>query len=159
MNPNDIQKALEAIGKSGIKVAGDLVIEKHVQYEVENVEDGGIGIQINNQEPQNLSKTPKSDNSSSWEEAIPEYLRTGKWATAWQRLKEQGFVDENYHRTEKLKETRDAHYVASCFVRYDGSNEYAPFERLWGMKNLRQVKSRPTPELKNEIDKIFSELL
>lgn len=48
MNQDIIQKALEAIGKSGIKVAGDLVIEKHVEYEVDNVEDGGIGIQIIN---------------------------------------------------------------------------------------------------------------
>ena len=38
--------ALEAISKSGIKVAGDLVLEKHVEHEVANVEAGGIGIQI-----------------------------------------------------------------------------------------------------------------
>lgn len=48
MNQEDIQKALEAIGKSGINVAGDLVIEKKVKYEVNNVENGGIGIQIVN---------------------------------------------------------------------------------------------------------------
>ena len=42
MNPKDIQIALEAISKSGVKVAGDLVIEKHVEYEVDNVEAGGI---------------------------------------------------------------------------------------------------------------------
>lgn len=48
MKQEDIQAALEAIGKCGIKVAGDLVIEKHVEYEVDNVEDGGIGIQIMN---------------------------------------------------------------------------------------------------------------
>lgn len=47
MDKDDIQKALEAIGKSGIAVAGDLVLEKHVEYEVNNVEAGGIGIQIN----------------------------------------------------------------------------------------------------------------
>lgn len=50
MNQEDIQKALEAIGKSGIKVAGDLVLEKNVEYEVDNVESGGIGIQIINGE-------------------------------------------------------------------------------------------------------------
>lgn len=36
------------MGKSGIHVAGDLVLEKHVEYEVANVETGGIGIQIVN---------------------------------------------------------------------------------------------------------------
>ena len=48
MNQEYIQKTLEAISKSGITVAGDLVLEKKVEYEVANVEAGGIGIQINN---------------------------------------------------------------------------------------------------------------
>lgn len=48
MKKEDIQAALEAISKGGIQVAGDLVLEKHVEYEVANVEDGGIGIQIVN---------------------------------------------------------------------------------------------------------------
>ena len=50
MNQEDIKKALEAIGKGGIHVAGDLVLEKKVEYEVNNVENGGIGIQIINGE-------------------------------------------------------------------------------------------------------------
>ena len=50
MNQEDIQKALEAISKGGITVAGDLVLEKKVEYEVNNVEKGGIGIQIVNGE-------------------------------------------------------------------------------------------------------------
>ena len=48
MNQEDTLKALEALGKSGINVAGDLVLEKHVENEVNNVEAGGIGIQIVN---------------------------------------------------------------------------------------------------------------
>ena len=48
MKKEDLMAALEAISKSGIKVAGDLVLEKHVEHEVANVEAGGIGIQINN---------------------------------------------------------------------------------------------------------------
>ena len=48
MKKEDLMAALEAINKSGIKVAGDLVLEKHVEHEVANVEPGGIGIQINN---------------------------------------------------------------------------------------------------------------
>ena len=53
-----MQKALEAIGKGGIQVAGDLVVEKHVEYEVNNVENGGIGIQIVNgkEEPQSIDE-------------------------------------------------------------------------------------------------------
>lgn len=48
MNQEDLQKALEVIGKSGIGIAGDLVFEKKVEYEVNGVEAGGIGIQIIN---------------------------------------------------------------------------------------------------------------
>ena len=43
MKKEDLQETLEAISKSGIKVAGDLVLEKKVEYEVANVEAGGIG--------------------------------------------------------------------------------------------------------------------
>ena len=40
-------------GKGGITVAGDLVLEKHVEHEVNGVEAGGIGIQIvNGKEPE-----------------------------------------------------------------------------------------------------------
>ena len=44
MNKEKLQAALEAISKSGVTVKGDLVIEKKVEYEVANVENGGIGI-------------------------------------------------------------------------------------------------------------------
>jgi hypothetical protein len=59
MKKEDLQAALEAISKSGIQVAGDLVLEKNVEYEVANVEDGGIGIQIVN------GGTPKVANSKN----------------------------------------------------------------------------------------------
>lgn len=45
MTQEELQKALEAIGKGGITVNGDLVLSKHVEHEVGNVEAGGIGIQ------------------------------------------------------------------------------------------------------------------
>lgn len=48
MKQEEIQKTLEVMSKSGITVAGDLVLEKKVEYEVNNVENGGIGIQIVN---------------------------------------------------------------------------------------------------------------
>ena len=48
MNKEDLQAALEAIGKGGITIAGDFVLEKHVEHEVANVEAGGIGVQIVN---------------------------------------------------------------------------------------------------------------
>ena len=59
MTQEQLQKALESIGKSGINVAGDLVLEKNVQYEVNNVENGGIGIQITNNKHVPLSIADK----------------------------------------------------------------------------------------------------
>lgn len=47
MTPEEIKKMLEVIGKVGINVNGDLVLEKHVEHEVGNVEKDGIGIQNN----------------------------------------------------------------------------------------------------------------
>ena len=48
MKQENIQKTLEAVAKSGMTVNGDFVLEKHVEYEISNVESGGIGIQIIN---------------------------------------------------------------------------------------------------------------
>ena len=48
MKQEKLQKTLESLARSGITVAGDLVLEKKVEYEVSNVENGGIGIQIIN---------------------------------------------------------------------------------------------------------------
>lgn len=59
MKQEDIQKALETIAESRINVAGDLVLEKNVEYEVANVETGGIGIQIIN------GKTVESNKSGN----------------------------------------------------------------------------------------------
>ena len=59
MNKEDMMAALEAIGKSGIIVKGDLVLEKKVEYEVANVENGGIGIQINSSKDVPLSVSDK----------------------------------------------------------------------------------------------------
>lgn len=48
MTKEERMAALEAIAKSGIRVAGDLVLEKNVEYEVNNMGASGNGIQIIN---------------------------------------------------------------------------------------------------------------
>ena len=64
MKEDDMQKTLETIAKSGITVNGDLVLEKHVEYEVGNVENGGIGIQINNGKETPIAKSDKDIKSA-----------------------------------------------------------------------------------------------
>lgn len=46
MDFDEIQKALDLAKQMGINVQGDFVMKKEVQYEVNNVESGGIGIQV-----------------------------------------------------------------------------------------------------------------
>lgn len=48
MDLDEIQKALDLAKQMGIHVQGDFVMKKEVQYEVNNVEAGGIGIQVVN---------------------------------------------------------------------------------------------------------------
>ena len=43
-----LEEKLKLLKDAGLTSAGDIVLEKHVEYEIGNVEDGGIGIQINN---------------------------------------------------------------------------------------------------------------
>lgn len=64
MNQEELQKALEVLGKNGITVNGDLVLEKHVENEIGNVEAGGIGIQINNGKDSTLSVSDKDIKSA-----------------------------------------------------------------------------------------------
>ena len=42
MDKEKAEKALEMLRKSGVTVAGDLVLEEHVDKEIGNVEKGGI---------------------------------------------------------------------------------------------------------------------
>lgn len=64
MKKEDLQQVIEAISKSGIHVAGDLVLEKHVEHEVANVEAGGIGIQIINGEKTSATTPEKKELSA-----------------------------------------------------------------------------------------------
>ena len=59
MKQENIQKTLETVAKSGIMVNGDFVLEKHVENEIGNVENGGIGIQIINSKDTTISKSDK----------------------------------------------------------------------------------------------------
>lgn len=56
MTQEEVQKAIATIGKSGITVNGDLVLNKQVENEIGNVEQGGVGIQ-------NFYATPKARTS------------------------------------------------------------------------------------------------
>jgi hypothetical protein len=91
MKKEDLQAALEAISKSGIQVAGDLVLEKNVEYEVANVEEGGIGIQINNGNSAKASSTPDAAGG-----VVPERLKTEEAEELMDKLVDAGMLTEEW---------------------------------------------------------------
>ena len=98
----------EMIDKSRIFVAGDFVGEKHVEYEIGNVEAGGIGIQIINSEKKPTS--PKA-NKKSEKKPSSDKPKTLKYFThgnngklmeqrkrvtiVYRKLNEWGWIDDN----------------------------------------------------------------
>ena len=70
MKQEDLQKTLEVLSKGGIHVAGDFVVSKHVEYEVNNVEAGGIGIQINNEKCSPMVTNTEEDVKSAIEKLM-----------------------------------------------------------------------------------------
>ena len=91
MKKEDLQAALEAISKSGIQVAGDLVLEKNVEYEVANVEEGGIGIQINNGNSAKASSNPEVAVG-----VVPERLNTEEAEELMDKLVDAGMLTEEW---------------------------------------------------------------
>ena len=91
MKKEDLQAALEAISKSGIQVSGDLVQEKNVEYEVANVEEGGIGIQINNGNSAKASSTPEVAGG-----VVPERLKTEEAEELMDKLVDAGMLTEEW---------------------------------------------------------------
>lgn len=80
MTQEDLKRALEALGKSGITVAGDLVLEKNVEYEVNNVESGGIGIQINHGVEAEVVEEVNEGNIVMEEFPVPQALSASRQA-------------------------------------------------------------------------------
>lgn len=104
MKKEDIQAALEAIGKGDIQVAGDLVLEKHVEYEVANVEEGGIGIQVINGSAPKLAnpQTKREKKNTEEKPAKPRETMTfglksgvteGHLNVLYQKLVNEGWIE------------------------------------------------------------------
>lgn len=104
MKKEDLQAALEAISKSGIQVAGDLVLEKNVEYEVANVEEGGIGIQIVNGSTPKVASPKKGGGKKDSDEKPPKprevmtlkrrsKVLDGHLTLLFQKLTKEGWID------------------------------------------------------------------
>ncbi len=101
----------------------------------------------------------------AFEEAVPEYLRTGKLFRAWEGLRKAGLLTETYRLAEGVPHAA-AHHIAWCFgqkrAELMGSaracTDWRYFERLWQIESLKTKKSRLSRETAATIDKIFSNL-
>ena len=128
MKQEDLLKALEAIGKNGIKVAGDLVLEKHVEHEVANVEAGGIGIQINNGNKPEVSSSANTTNGE-----VPERLKTEAAEELMEDLVDAGMLTEDW-QPDGLSGTERALVAKAVCDRLEVNEVWQLFGQLWGEK-------------------------
>ena len=100
---------------------------------------------------------------SSWEESIPEWLRTGKLGVAWSELRRDGVLREDYQLTEKKAAVayRLVEGFHQAWEDLNGRKRNKPwrcFEDFWGFEHLKTRGGSISKELETVITKIFREL-
>ncbi len=147
MNPEDLQKVLEAIGKGNFNINGDLVLSKKVDYEIGNVESGGIGIQINNGTTagNNHVVHDKDDGNTCQEEeeyeSDPDESEEGlnyfAPTNSLQRLLKQPWFAE-----VRTDERYDAAWTDAFIEALMGSEYGEQIARDWAVQGLRERKTQ-----------------
>ena len=121
---------------------------------------------IQNQQPQSrMDDIPEAEiveeeedsKPLSFEDAIPEHLRTGRLLVAWNQLAKEGILTHDYKLAEGISNPA-AKYLVERFCLNKGRNYWTSFEQFWELKNLRCVKDLPRKEVRDAIDKIFYNL-
>lgn len=131
------KELLEKILKSGITVQGDLVMEKHVENEIGNVEAGGIGIQIVHGSGKNTSCKPNANADSL------ALLDTPEAQQLWEKAIEAGWVDADRQPTNRLSTKAAKAVFANVMIEMLNIPQpaYVPFEALWGVTGLQNSYS------------------
>ncbi len=127
------KELIEKILKSGITVQGDLVMEKHVENEIGNVEAGGIGIQINHGSDKSTMCKPNANAGSL------ALLDTPEAQLLWEKAIEAGWVDAERQPTNRLGTKAAKAVFANVMIERLNIPQpsYEPFEALWDETNLR----------------------
>ena len=140
------KELLEKILKGGITVQGDLVMEKHVENEIGNVEAGGIGIQINHgaQQPQ-----PKKAHDGDAD--VLSHINKPEAQQLWEKAQKAGWVDADRQPTERLSTKAAKAVLANVMIELLNIPQpsYEPFEALWGETDLRGSYSSGNSYSKN----------
>lgn len=115
----EIDELIKQLSENGINAAGDFVMHKEVQYEVNNVESGGIGILILD------SHTPIKTNFSNSEKKVKTKKRETNMERELMTFQKNGIVDG--HITLLFLKLQKAGWI-------DGSEE--DFKDLFKGKNM-----------------------
>ncbi len=145
----------------GIEIKGNnngMAVEGNVTIGELNLEFGkGItsAKSVNEQEVEDAVVI--EEQRPSWEEAIPEYLRTGKLLVAWNKLRDAGLLDKDYHLAKNVSKAA-ANYIVMGFCDGKKKKEWKPFEEFWGLTNLKVAKGQFSKEQNETISQIFMNL-
>ena len=85
---------------------------------------------------------------------LPYELSTPKAMGYWKKLRDGGWVDEHWQRTEKMSLSA-AGFTVHCFAKVlnlDGG--WADFEKFWNCSNLRQEYNRIQYELPKKCERL-----
>lgn len=132
------------------------IVNNHYGHE-ETKNTHADNVDIENAEILNDEATLPPDRRPSWEEAIPEYLRTGKLEVAWKELRQAGILEEDY-RLVNGGSKAEAHFLVTCFCRQKKNNSWKPFEVFWGFTDLIHGEGAFSKEQEDIISEIFRNL-
>lgn len=150
---NEFLKQLTKGNGGNVIVLGDAVNNKHVDYEVTNVESGGVGVQVINcdnyyspTERATGNKQVKQKDElfsghtcqGSTERKLPEELDTPEAHIVWERAKAAGYVDENLQPVVKLSQYKISILASEIGVALGLKPRWKPFTDFWGIKKLAQ---------------------
>lgn len=132
------KELLEKILKGGITVQGDLVMEKHVENEIGNVEAGGIGIQINHGAQQ-----PQPKKAYDGDADVLSHINTPEAQQLWEKAQDAGWVDAERLPTERLSTKAAKAVLANVMIELLNIPRpgYVPFEALWNVAGLQNSYS------------------
>lgn len=93
----------------------------------------------------------------SWEDCIPEYLRSGLLRKAWDELRSAGILSDDFQLAPGVSKSAGK-YIVERFCQKRQQNEWKPFEKFWHLEELRRAGNDFSAVQKNKISAIFREL-
>lgn len=175
----EILKHLTNGNGGNVIVLGDAVNNKHVDYEVTNVESGGTGVQVincdkyygptgrvtgNKQVKQKDELIGGLTCLGSTERKLPEELDTPEAHELWERAKAAGYVDENLQPVADLTQKEVA--IVACVIgealNFKPNWRWKPFTKFWEASYLSKKYSEAflnnpsSGDFKREVRKVLS---